>query len=86
MKIKVRDIVKLRKDVLLRHARSIPAYMGYTKEQFEWRDTLKKLEGKKGVVTKVFKSGYVNVDFGSTLIGINKSELVVLKNRKRKID
>jgi hypothetical protein len=78
------SIVKLRKDVLLRHARSVPAHLGFTKEQFRWRDILKELEGKIGVVERTFpNSGHVNVRFGNTLIGINKKELVPLKKQKK---
>jgi len=75
--IKKGSKVKLRPDVLQRHARSVPAHAGYTKEQFEWRDTLRKLRGKTGTVTRTFpSSSHVNVKFGKTLIGIGKSQLV----------
>jgi len=60
----VGDKVMLRKDVLARHARSVPAHLGYTTHQFSWRDRLDKLEGKVGTVTKVFdNSKHVNVKF-----------------------
>lgn len=71
------DAVKLRDDVLRRHARSVPAHMGYTREQFKWRDTLGKLEGKIGTIERIFpNSKHVNVDFGGNLIGIDATELV----------
>jgi len=80
MAIKEGSKVKLRSDVLQRHARSVPAHMGYTHAQFEWRDTLRKLKGRTGRVTKVFpSSNHVNVKFGKTLIGIGKKELVEVK-------
>ena len=82
-KLKVGDIVRLRKDVLIRHARSVSPHAGYTKEQFSWRETLKKLEGKKGIVTRVFSSGHVNVQFNDVLIGIDESELVKVGSPKR---
>ena len=78
-KLKVGDRVMLREDVLVRHARSIPPWAGYTKEQFEWRRILKSLEGKVGVVERVFPSGFVNVRFGDELIGIQDTELVKVK-------
>lgn len=72
----VGDSVKLRKDVLQRHSRSVPNYMGYTREQFAWRKTLDALEGKVGKVQRVFPdSKNVNVDFDGQLIGINSTEL-----------
>lgn len=78
MAIKVGTRVKLRKNVLQRHAKSVPAHAGYTREQFAWRETLDELEGQTGKVTRVFpKSDFLNVDFDGHLIGINKSELVV---------
>ncbi len=68
--------VKLREDVLQRHARSVPAHMGYTREQFAWRDTLRKLKGQTGIVSRLFEgSKHVNVDFGETCIGIDWTEL-----------
>jgi hypothetical protein len=62
---KVGDKVVLRPDVLQRHSRSVPAHMGYTREQFAWRDTLRELLGKNkeykqvsppiiGTVSRVF--------------------------------
>jgi len=75
-KIKMGDKVKLVDDVLPQHSRSVPAYMGYTTEQFRWRDTLKKLKGQVGFVERVFpNSDHVNVQFGETLIGIESSML-----------
>lgn len=75
--------VKLREDVLQRHSRSVPAHLGYTREQFAWRDTLRKLKSKTGVVGRTFHdSKHVNVAFGKTLIGINDTELIKVKRRK----
>jgi len=77
--IKEGKIVLLRPDVLARHSSSVPPQMGFTTAQFQWRDTLRKLEGKRGTVTRVFNnSKHVNVDFGTDLIGIDHTELVVL--------
>lgn len=78
----VGTIVMLRKDVLLRHSRSVPAHAGYSKQQFEWRRTLEKLEGVRGVIDRVFEnSNHVNVLFKNyehdILIGIDKGELVL---------
>jgi len=73
----VGDTVKLREDVLQRHARSVPAHMGYTTEQFKWRDTLRQLKGRIGVIECVFEGcKHVNVRFDGVLIGINDTELV----------
>lgn len=81
LKFKVGDKAKLRKDALVRHARSVPAHAGYTREQFSWRDTLKKYGNRVGVVTRVFPHGHVNLTFrDGKVIGIDQSELV----RKRK--
>ena len=75
-KLKVGDKVILRKDVLARHARSVPAHMGYTTAQFDWRDTLDKLEGKVGTVSRISdNSKHVNVNFGNSTIGIDNTEL-----------
>lgn len=77
-KITVGTKVKLRGDVLIRHSRSVPAQAGFTHEQFAWRDTLNKLAGKIGTVTRVFPdSKSVNVDFDGHLIGIDSTELLV---------
>lgn len=72
------DRVKLRPDVLQRHARSVPAHAGYTREQFQWRDTLRALEGQTGEIERVFDkpSKYVNVQFPGVLIGIDYTELM----------
>jgi hypothetical protein len=79
------SIIKLKSDVLVKHARSVPSHMGYTREQFRWRDTLRKLKGKTGLVTRTFpNSNHVNVKFGKTLIGIGKNQLREFKPRKRK--
>ena len=75
--IKKGSRVKLRKDVLARHAKSVSAHLGYTKEQFAWRETLDKLEGKIGIVDRTFPdSQHINIRFGKTLIGIDKSEVI----------
>ncbi len=80
MAIKKGSKVKLRTDVLQRHSRSVSAHMGYTTAQFQWRDTLRKLKGRTGTVTRIFpSSSHVNVKFGKTLIGIGKNELVDVK-------
>lgn len=76
-RFKVGSKVKLRKDVLLRHARSVPAHAGYTRAGFQWRATLDKYANRIGIITRVFPSGHVNVRFrdGNT-IGIDDTELV----------
>ena len=81
MKYKIGDNVKLRKDVLVRHSRSVPARFGYTHEQFVWRDILDKLEGKCGRITRIFpNSNHVNVKFKLIgLIGISTNELKMCK-------
>jgi len=73
----VGDKVKLRPDVLVRHARRIPPYAGFTKEQFRWREILSQHKDDVGVVTRTFpNSKYVNIDFpDGTLIGIDYTEL-----------
>jgi len=76
--------VKLQTDVLQKHSRSVPAHMGYTHAQFQWRDTLRKLKGRIGLVTRTFpNSNHVNVKFGKTLIGINKTQLREYKPRRK---
>jgi len=87
--IKTGSKVILREDTLPRHSRSIPAHMGYTREQFAWRRTLGRLLGRDkdfkrtgppmvGTVSRLFESGNANVIFGDdTIIGINKTELVL---------
>lgn len=76
-KFKVGDKVKLKDDVLQRHSRSVPAHAGYTREQFSWRDSLRKLKGKTGTIERLFSnSKHVNVDFDGHVIGINSTELV----------
>ena len=71
--------VILRDDVLQRHSRSVPAHMGYTTEQFAWRDTLQKYASEVGEVTRVFDSGHTNVTFSDGLtIGIEQSELIYI--------
>lgn len=75
------DKVTLREDVLQRHARSVPAHLGYTHEQFQWRDTLRRLIGLTGTVTQAFAgSKHVNVTYeDETCIGIESDELVLAK-------
>jgi hypothetical protein len=69
--------VKLRVDVLQRHSRSVPCHMGYTPEQFAWRERIRKLEGQVSTVSRLFEnSKHVNVDFESGCIGIDWTELV----------
>ena len=72
----VDDRVKLHPEVLQRHARSVPACRGYTREEFSWRDSLRKLGQQIGTVERVFDSGHVNVMIGGGLIGIDASDLV----------
>jgi hypothetical protein len=56
--------VKLKKDVLVKHAKSIPAHAGYSPEQFAWRNTLSKLQDKIGIVTRTFEnSKHTNITF-----------------------
>jgi len=73
----VGDKVRLRKDVLVRHSRSVPAHAGYTREGFAWRATLDKYQNRVGTITRVFDSGSVNVTFrDKNTIGIDQAELV----------
>lgn len=70
---KVGDRVALRADVLQRHARSVPAHMGYTPQQFAWRDTLRTLNNVVGTVSRVFDDKYTSVHFeapGNPEIGL----------------
>lgn len=74
--MKAGDKVKLRDDVLQRHARSVPAHMGYTTAQFNYRDTLRSLQGLIGIIERTFPgSAHVNVMFGAVCIGIDCAEL-----------
>lgn len=74
---KLGDKVKLRDDVLKKHSTSVPAHLGYTREQFAWRKILDDLSGETGTVTKLFdNSKHVNVNFGEKVIGIDYTELV----------
>lgn len=52
---KVNDKVRVTLEGLQAHSRSIPAYMGYTRETMSWRHGLSKLhdEGAVGVVERV---------------------------------
>jgi len=73
---KIGDKVKLKHDVLGRHSKSIPAHAGYTTDDFKWRDTLDKLNGKVGVIKRLFdQSKHINVDFNGQVIGIDYTEL-----------
>ncbi len=73
---KVGDKVTLRTDVLQRHARSVPAHLGYTTAEFTWRDRLRALKGQIGTVSRLFDdSKHVNVDFTDVTIGIDYTEL-----------
>ena len=75
--LKVGDKVKLRPDVLLRHSKSVPAHAGFTKEAFRWREILDSLKGKTGVVERIFPGNrHLNVQFKTTMIGIDYTELV----------
>jgi len=80
--------VKLRHDVLRRHARSVPEDMGYTREQFQWRDTLRRLSGEEGEVTHTFEdSTHVNVTFhDGTTIGICHKDLELIHTDVDEID
>lgn len=64
-------------NVLQRHSRTVPAHAGYTTQQFQWRDTLRKLKGKIGRITGIFKdSKHTNVTFeGNQCIGIDCTEI-----------
>ena len=86
VKFSVGDKAKLRKDVLVRHARSVPAHAGYTSAGFAWRKVLAKLEGRTGTIERVFpNSRHVNVRFrGGTLIGIDSTELVKVTKRGKR--
>jgi len=91
MAIKLNDRVVLNRDVLKHHARSVPAHLGYSREQFMWRNTLRELLGLDkdysqvvppmvGVVSRLFEnSDHVNVDFGTHSIGISSKELVIAR-------
>lgn len=76
--LQVGDKVKLHPEALLRHAKSVPAHAGYSKEQFAWRDVLNKLEGKVGTIERLFpNSNHVNVEFeDGQLIGIDAKDVV----------
>lgn len=70
---KAGDQVQLKADALGQHARSIPAHMGYTTEQFAWRDTLRKVKGKVGTVERTFpNSKHTNVEWdGVGCVGLD---------------
>lgn len=75
--LKKGDKVKLRPDVLRRHAKSVPAHAGYTKEQFQWRKVLDDIGNEVGEIERIFpNSNHVNVQFKKHLIGIEASELI----------
>lgn len=74
---KVGDRVKLHPEALKHHARSVPAHLGYTHEGFLWRDTMRKLSTRVGVIERTFpNSNHVNVQFDEDLIGIDTKSLV----------
>lgn len=75
---KVGDKVKLHPEALKHHAQSVPAHAGYSHEGFQWREHLRKLEGRVGTVSRVFDSGHTNVDYdgGYGAIGIDHKSLV----------
>lgn len=81
MIFKAGDKVTLRSDVLQRHSRTVPAHVGFTTEQFAWRDTLRGLAGKTGTIERTFEnSKHVNVQYeDGTLIGINNTELELVE-------
>lgn len=86
-KFTVGDKVRLRKDVLVRHARSVPAHRGYTTQQFRWREVIRKYSGKTGTITRIFPhSKHVNVTFpGGHIIGIDYTELAKVKGKNSPI-
>jgi hypothetical protein len=82
----VGDLVRLRQDALGQHSRTVPAHMGYTREQFDWRDTLRRVGKKTGTVSRVFpNSKHVNVDFADgNRIGIDWTSLVKVSSASPK--
>lgn len=84
-KFVVGDRVRLRKDVLARHAKSIPASTGYSSTEFRWRKTLKEQSGRVGRITRIFASiGAVTVRFrGGPTIGIGDSKLVKVVGKRK---
>jgi len=61
---------------LVGHSRSVPPHMGYTTEEFSWRDTIRNLKGKVGIITRVFpNSKHVNVEIDGKTIGIDSDKL-----------
>ena len=70
------DQVRLREDALAQFCKSVPPHAGFTTEQFAWIETLKRLKGQVGVVSRLFEgSKHTNVDFGETCIGIDYTSL-----------
>lgn len=68
--------VRLKRDVVARHSKTVPPHAGFTKEQFTWRDSLNQLLGQEGEIETVFeKSKHRNVKFGNHCIGIDCTEL-----------
>ena len=84
---KIGDKVKLRDDVLQKHSKSVPAHMGYSREQFAWRKTLDGLSGETGTISRLFdNSKHVNVDFNGTKIGLDYTNLVPATDVAREVE
>jgi len=68
----VNDKVVVTKEGLIADSKSIPAHIGYTKEHMNWRNDLSSLcdRGVIGVVTRVWDSGRLNVEFEGTCFGV----------------
>jgi hypothetical protein len=82
--LSVGDKVKLSKDALSKHAKTVPAHAGYTTEQFSWRKTLDELKGKVGKIERIFpNSKHVNVDFDGHLIGIDSTSLELINENEQ---
>lgn len=75
--LKAGDLVMLKKDALAIHSKSVPAHCGFTHEQFQWRDTLRKLDGFVGEIERIFEgSDHVNVIYlDGTCIGVDANML-----------
>jgi hypothetical protein len=76
----VGDKVMLVTDALQIHSKSIPAHMGYTTYQFEFRDTLRKLLG----LNASFEQGMHGRDVGTVVDVYGKR--VTVKFRFQSID
>jgi hypothetical protein len=74
-KFKIGDRVVVTLAGLQRDARSIPAHMGYTREHRKYRALLSDLRRSEsvGVVSHVFPSGGMNVDFDGRTFHIEPS-------------